>query len=195
VWGLWGGITLKKLTVLIIYVLLLSIMGCVSDTKPASKAPSDQKPQTSQMAVTTEKPQEKPADQEKPMNQTKIQSEKTEPPMVYQPTKARSKQKVIATFKVDSTACVINGKSMIMEGKVFSKRGDSAREYAIYVPARYFALAAGIPNGEFQMSKRGTSDKLSFTLNNTTVSGFSNRIESNNYYFALNTVFIGSNGI
>lgn len=117
-------------------------------------------------------------------------------------TKARSQQKAVATFMIDSRDCVIDGKPMVMEAPLLSKE-----RHFIFVPARSFALAIGIPDGEYVEGKKtfpkeylGNKDRqfdlVSMTRDNVTVTGawIYLTIQGKSYYRET-LVYIDSAGV
>jgi hypothetical protein len=179
-----GGDPMKRAVVLILGIMFLSVVsGCSGEKIKEKPAAVNSTQQTQSQITSTES--EKPKPSEPIFTPQKSTKE-------YLPTKARSKQKVVATFRVNSQNCIIDGKPMTMEAPLRTQY-----ERFIAVPARSFALAIGIPNGEYQLSKKNKFDLVSMTHDNITVTGANNfiTIQDKSFYRLDKMAYVDSAGI
>jgi hypothetical protein len=169
---------MKKAIVLMLSLILLIISGCFSD-KQAEKP-----------AVAISQPAQIKGNPKEPEKSKTLESSQVgaQQKITYQPTQARSKQKVIATFEIGSNICVINGGPLTMETIVIT------HDSAVFVPARYFALAIGIPEGRYELKN---PNEISFSYNNKTVTGQGQDliIQGKRIYHYGQTLYIDSNGV
>ncbi len=119
---------------LLVILCIVGALGCAGEKPPAEPASAGGLPpqQISVPAPAKPKPPE-------PWENNK-------------PTKTRSAQQAIATFRVDSADCVIGGKPVTMAAPL---RAD---DFILYLPARAFAQAIGIPGGEITLGKKTFPD-------------------------------------
>jgi hypothetical protein len=116
--------------VLLLVLLVILLAGC-STQKQIEKipGPSPEQPAAQTLPKAQDTPPKYAPGYENKEPKAKVPADACHP-----------KQRIIAVFRHDSNICIINGREILMEGKVMITKYDSA------VPFKYLAAALGVPD-------------------------------------------------